>query len=282
MKFEAYYVPKMGKNNDIWFDVQAGAFKTEKEAAEVKEKLYLANIKDLEVLDYANYAGDMNAYNNAKPEDKKVYRPGPAGNEMPEIPADIVTAMRRFPVDRNYKIIDLRLADAPAVISNNIVSIGFKLDGNFIPGDKGLYKIIRSSRSLSQALYEDKLLENQIDVLILSLTNRDEDISALTNPYYYGGIAERDIEYRTDSGTLRGRIFRMTVHGNEIYTFIGKIENSGYFVFYRTYDLSLKDLTAFISNNSGDNGLLLYPEVIKNLSVFPKKSNSGSVKLAAF
>ncbi|GEM_PF-6693709 len=279
MKFGAYYVSKMGRDNDIWFDVQAGACRSKKEAENIKNRLALAGLGETQVINYSNYINDSAAYNNAKPDDKKAFQ---GKYEIPEISTNIVLTMKRFPVDRNYKIVDLRLADAPFLIRNNMVNIGFKPDDNFIPDDIRLHNLIKSSASLSQALYEDKLTGNQIDVLILSLTNSNADALPPAGPYHYGNLELKDMNYRTDTGALRGNIYRMRVHGNNIYTFLGKIEKTPYFVLYKTYDLTLKEMTAFISNNNGDKGLLLYPEVIKNLSVFPKKSNTGSARLAAF
>lgn len=279
MKYDSYYLPRMEENNDIWFDVHVGKYADRKAAEAVKARLSKDRLPDVRIANYSNYISNVTAYEQASAEDKKEYQ---TRYEMPKIAPAVEKTMRCFPVDSDYKIVDMRLAHVPLSMSNKMGNIGFQLNTSMIPGDDKLVGLVEDAQALSQAVYEDKLFGHEIGVLVLLFTNPDMAAAAATNEYRVGKPAAEAIRYRTDNGTLRGNIYRKTINNKDRFTFVGCIDRTGYFVVYQTSDLSLQELTGFVTTGNRNKGLLLYPEVLRNLSVFPKDSDSKTVKLAAF
>ncbi len=280
MKYDAYVVSRMGENNNIWHDVRVGSFTNQDEANSMKDQLVAEKLPNAKVENLSNFYENVMAYQNASDEDKQEVV---ATGEIPDISTNVIITMRKFPVDKNFKIAELRLADIPLTKVEKMRDIGFSLqyflNFSYIPQNSTLRKLISDGLALSQAIYEDKLFDKRIGVLVLMVTNTDEILTNIS----FGDLEVSNIAYKTTGGILKGDIY--TIKRNEsnfTYTFFGKMEGQDIIVVYRTYDMALSELTTFVSNNNQDKGLLIYPEVIRGLSVFPKDSNSEEHQMATF
>jgi hypothetical protein len=269
-KHPAYIIPKMQENNEIWYDVQVGAYPSIDSASNALLSLYQDALKNSSITTYQDYISNYIAFTNSPSSVRTTYIPP---RDIPTMHTDIVETLYRFPVNSDYSIVWFcsAIPNYYYKYSGDDFSDGYRIKYWLVPSVKPLRELFWNSDALAQASYYDKLFEHTIHTTVFKVKNDYSISTALSSPP--GETVVSNIQYKTQMGIIYGNIYSESTNQNR-YTFVGHYNTSNYVVVYRSFNAQLDHLTEFINKDTRKEGILFYPEVYRNFSFLKKESSA--------
>ncbi len=163
----------VNENNDIWNYVAGGQYDKREEAEATKKHLIADELKESTVVNLSNFYTNAMQYKNAKVENKteevtKI--------ELPEISSNIMITLRKFSVDKNFKIKELILIDSELAGHRKFKDIGYDFFYYLTTAYMPTYsRLIEDSIARSSAIYEDKLTDKKIGVSVFLARDNARD-----------------------------------------------------------------------------------------------------------
>ena len=272
---KAYALERMEKNNDIWIDVHAGAYKNKSEAEAFQKELKAKGLTDAKLIEYKQIAKSVKAFDDAPSSEKREYKLPSA--EIPQMADRMLSNLKHFPIDDNYKVVALKIADSNTAPKSAFWNY-FDFNYTYVPKGNKVTAMMADTDSVSQAIYEDKVYGWRAGVIVLACKNANATATAIINrgASQFGQVVSEKLAIKTDQGSLVGNLYSTNDAKSPTLTFVGEFAQTGHVLTLVTKDLT-KDLFMELLNSDNDGkGLLIFPEVRFNLSIMPR-GESGAV-----
>ena len=275
LRIDSYSIKRMEKNNNIWFDVHAGALSNKKEAENLKIKLAKKGLKSTKIINFKNIENSIRGFSNATSSEKQEYKL--KRSEIPKMTKKMLSNLQHFPIDENYKIISLKIADSEQAPKNINFWISFNFNDNYVPTGNTTSGLMQNTYAISQAIYEDKVFGWRAGIVILSCKQAENTFRNLLKKGYqqYGTLKKKKLVFNTDQGQLTGNLYFKKSTKSTRLTFIGKFADTSHVLTLVSSNLSEETFLALLNSNNIKKGLLVFPEVRHNLSLLPKNDKKS-------
>ncbi|HRP69268.1 MAG TPA: SPOR domain-containing protein [Turneriella sp.] len=272
---DSYVVRRMGKQNDIWLDVHSGAFDKKADATAFLKALKEKGLRESKVVAFKDIQKTIDAYKKAPSAERREYRLPSAS--IPKLSKHILSSLKHFPIDKNYKIITVKFADSKTAPQSSLWR-HFSFDYDYVPKGNTISKMMQNTDAVAQAVYEDKLLRKRAGIIILACNDAKqtrENIQLVGEPKWGEKIAS-DLKFNTTHGVLEGNLYEKKNKKATTLVFVGSFSKTNHVLTLVSHNLSREVFDKLLAAESDDTGLLVYPEVRYNLSILPR-DESGSV-----
>ena len=244
---DAYVVKTYDDDAYFSFDVHAGAFATPDESAETANALAALGITDTELSEYADIKEKMLRYDAVVQQDNVVFETA-ENAALPEFSAAVRTCLADLPVNKNFLIESITIADFETLA---------QADGGRLGSFKELSQETGAD-ALARAVYRDDLFGKRVEVCVMERAAHFADFPGESTVQF--ALPGNDVLYATVASDVNVR------------TISGMNANTTLYVKIDAYDFSEDEFTAFLDNAWSDSATVIYPQLRKSLCVLPKKA----------
>ena len=244
---DAYVVKTYDDDAYFSFDVHAGAFATPDESAETANALAALGITDTELSEYADIKEKMLRYDAVVQQDNVVFETA-ENAALPEFSAAVRTCLADLPVNKNFLIESITIADFETLA---------RADGGRLGSFKELSQETGAD-ALARAVYRDDLFGKRVEVCVMERAAHFADFPGESTVQF--ALPGNDVLYATVASDVNVR------------TISGMNANTTLYVKIDAYDFSEDEFTAFLDNAWSDSATVIYPQLRKSLCVLPKKA----------
>lgn len=271
-KLNAFVVSRMEDNNDIYHDVLVDGLQKKEEAEELKKKLIDKGLKQSEVVEFSIVKKSMEDFKQAPKSDVSDFTLNL--ESVPKLNKIVIENLKNFPVNEDFKIVSLKIADSSFVKENQLIWKNFNFDYKFIPKGNTLTSMYENTDAISQAIYEDKIFGHEVGVIIISAKDKSERFDAILKKTDQKEFVLKNpnLMFKTDRGIVKGYLFEKSKGKDSIFSYIGSSEESNHIFIVQTDDMTENTFQEFMKKDSKQGGILFYPEVKSNLNILPKES----------
>lgn len=271
LEFPAYVLPRSNKRGDVWHDLMVGAFPEKKEALALQKELRKEGLKNAKVLHYDQLKKGNDQYHELGFLERMETTAPYAGE--PEVPEAVLENMKSFPVDQNFRVVNLAIANS-IELQKHKNWMKFYIPSSYRPRGTTTRSLIRGTKAVSHAVYQDKLFKKMAGVTILTPDEDGTDALIKTIKKRAGSVVEKDLSYNTHKGTVKGDLYKRS---RSHYTFIGQIDNQWkHHIVMVSKTMKLEDFKKLAMADNDGSGLLQFPEIENNLAIFPRNTSSDS------
>lgn len=271
---KAYALKRMEKNNDIWIDVHTGAFAEKAQAEALREELKAKGLNEAQTIEYKKIEKSLQAFDEASSAEKREYRLPSA--EIPKMADRLLTNLKHFPIDDNYHIVSLKIADSNSAPKSALWSY-FNFNYNYVPKGNTITGMMKNTDAVSQAVYADKLYNWRAGIIILSANNPQETIAEIekNSKTGLGKLIKSDLKFSTGQGELVGNLYSLQEGKKNALAFVGYFPKTSHVLTLVSRDLTQEIFLELLEADNDGKGLLIFPEVRYNLSIMPKGENNS-------
>lgn len=251
---DAYVLKTYDDSSYFSFDVHAGAFEAEDEAAPLQEKLDSLGITDTEVSNYEDIAENIEKYNEVIKTQDVTYEDG--NYTIPTSFSDWVKkCIQQFPINKNFQIEEITIFDLDNIAESNLKSVVSGTVNDYLANMKNVH-------AASFARYKDDLFNKKVSVFIAAGDDESFAVRKLQN--------STEMQLAVVDDVLD--CVAAPDDGDYVLYGINKAKNLN--IIMRGEDFTDEQFTEFVNNVSSDSSLLAYPQLRKTLLVLPEKNDS--------
>lgn len=262
---DAYVLKKFDEKDLFSFDLHAGKCETPEEAVELQNVIEEKGIETKEVVNYEDFRKKIEDYNNVVQTQEVVYSSG--HTEISEsVGKDVVTVLKQFPVNRDFQIKDVFIADCRLFRENDFnqrLAKKYFVDSSI----KGLMFDLYESDAISSVTYYDDLFGKKVTVLIAE--KGEENQKKFDFSVYFGDYdteLTKEMKFNIPYGVLNCVLFcSQTDGGRGKYSLLGTTEDGKIAVYMDLSKFTEKEITEFFEKSYRDSNALLYPQLRKTL-----------------
>gem|GEM_PF-4280927 len=192
---------------------------------------------------------------------------------MPEFSKHVITCIKQFPINRDFRIQELYIFDVENMRAfgedNLITDIAGGGGGHSGAVSNFMYDLCNDKKTLaaSVGLYRDVLYDKLIKIVIKTGHPGSFSLQNDVNAYHK--------EFSTLAGVINCNVNVKKIMWNiSRHELRGVNEDGSFYIEMESEFFTEEEFNLFLNNIKNDSGLLVYPQIRKNLLILPKEKKN--------